>query len=291
MEKNNKNGRNEKNKFNFKKVRTFSAKEFDNILKLQNLILEKRKEIIDDKNKMEERILRHTAKHRDNLLINRINDYRIKKEEIEEIDKKNDDKADFNINKSINNNKNFNKKNYLKIKDIDTNLQWLTSLRDYQSIDNNNNKNNFNKRSNSTINLSLPIKNKFSSKKCCNSFDKKEIIFNLTGNLNPLYAQIIPKNYNYNEKIRDTLNIFPQNLKKNKIFYKKNNMYKGLNIQGKKLLNFEIELSKELEGKKKRIVNFPYLESDLKNKLFAQSFKYNKSNYLPKSVKNTFDLH
>ena len=111
-----------------KKMRTFSAKEFDNILNLQNLILEKRKEVIKDKNKIEEKILRHTAKHRDKLLINQINDYRIKKEEIEEIDKNNEESN--NYDNYLNSHNFIKKRNYLKSKDIDANLRWLTSLRD-----------------------------------------------------------------------------------------------------------------------------------------------------------------
>ena len=99
-------------------------------------------------------------------------------------------------------------------------------------------------------------------------------------------------NHKFNERIRDTLNDVPQNLKRKTLDNKmnKNNMYKGLNIKGKKLLNFEIELSKKLEGKKKRIIQFPYLENDLKNQLFAESLPFNK-NDIPQSVKNTLELH
>ena len=274
-----------------KKTRTFSAKEFDNILNLQNLILEKRKEVIKDKNKIEEKILRHTAKHRDKLLINQINDYRIKKEEIEEIDKNNEESN--NYDNYLNSHNFIKKRNYLKSKDIDANLRWLTSLRDYQ----NNVKSLNNIKSQSLIKLNKRINssNIFSSKedkKYFNSFDKKEIIFNLTGNLDPIYAQIVIDNHKFNERIRDTLNDVPQNLKRKTLDNKmnKNNMYKGLNIKGKKLLNFEIELSKKLEGKKKRIIQFPYLENDLKNQLFAESLPFNK-NDIPQSVKNTLELH
>ena len=274
-----------------KKMRTFSAKEFDNILNLQNLILEKRKEVIKDKNKIEEKILRHTAKHRDKLLINQINDYRIKKEEIEEIDKNNEESN--NYDNYLNSHNFIKKRNYLKSKDIDANLRWLTSLRDYQ----NNVKSLNNIKSQSLIKLNKRINssNIFSSKedkKYFNSFDKKEIIFNLTGNLDPIYAQIVLDNHKFNERIRDTLNDVPQNLKRKTLDNKmnKNNMYKGLNIKGKKLLNFEIELSKKLEGKKKRIIQFPYLENDLKNQLFAESLPFNK-NDIPQSVKNTLELH
>ena len=91
-EKENKTNKNKvKKNLKFSKIYNFSKKEFDGILNLQNLILNKRKERNIEASKIEERLLRHTAKHRGNLLLNQINDYRIKKEEIEELDNKNNE--------------------------------------------------------------------------------------------------------------------------------------------------------------------------------------------------------
>ena len=124
----------------------------------------------------------------------------------------------------------------------------------------------------------------------------------MCGNISPLFAQITPKTYKEKEKIRDTLNdlnlqkrnSISTNLKKQNLLIKNKksriNSYKGLYIKGKKLLNFEIEISKDLEGKKKKIIQFPYREDDISNKLFAKSFSFNNF-FMPKSIKNTFELH
>ena len=75
-------------KFNKSKNNNFMKKEFDGILNLQNLILRKRKKINKETEKIEKKIMGHTSKNRDDLLINQINDYRIKKEEIKKQMKK-----------------------------------------------------------------------------------------------------------------------------------------------------------------------------------------------------------
>ena len=216
-------------------------------------------------------MLSHTSKKKDNkLLINQINDYRIKKEKIEETE----------INNIIKKNPNY-KNN--KIKEVEKKLQWLLSLREYQ-----NESENKNNRCVSNINRNL-----FSYY----SFDKRDILYDLSGKMDPLYAQITPKIYKDKEKIRDTINDLKsqkinqidKNLNGNKAF-KKLDLYKGLNIKGSKLINFEIEISKELEGKKKKIIQYPYKEEEITNKLFAKSFSCNNF-YAPKSVKNTVELH
>ena len=257
--------------------------ECNNILNLQSLVLNKYKLRNIETKKMIDRLLRHTSKNRDKLLINQINDYRLKKEKIDEID----------INNIINENPNYKNKDF---KEVEKKLQWLSSLREYQ----NNIKNNHIKsRCFSSNNKDLA-----SSQNYNYSFDKRDIIFNLCGLKNPLYSQITPKMYKESEKIRDTLsssknpknlknkyfnisldNFFTNNNKKSKI-----NLYKGLNIKGKKLLNFEIELSKDLEGKKKKIVQYPYREEEITSKLFAKSYSVNNF-FVPKSVKNTIELH
>ena len=296
-EKENKSNKNKvKKNLKFSKICGFSKKEFDGILNLQNLILNKRKERNIETSKIEERLLRHTAKHRGNLLLNQINDYRIKKEEIEELDNKNNEE---NINnKTMNNNLYLTQEQ--KLRDLNKNMQWLTSLRDYDNNNFNNliikkQPNQLKKRCNSSNILNL--KNRYIS---FHSFDKRDIIFNLSNKFDSIYAQITPSNHKESEKIRDTFKdfkIFWRNSRKNKEKYKlennvlyKTNMYDGLNIKGKKLINFEIELSKELEGKKKRIVKIPYLENEIKSKIFVESNSVNKID-IPQTVKNTVELH
>ena len=67
-------------------------------------------------------------------------------------------------------------------------------------------------------------------------------------------------------------------------------MFSGLNIQGKKLIDFEIELSKDLEGKKKRLVQIPYSDNEIKTRIFANSIINNNLD-IPMTVKNTLELH
>jgi len=265
-----------------------SEHEVNNILNLQSTVLSNFKLRNMEENKMIDRLLKHTSKKKEKLLMNQINDYRLKKEKIDELDKK----------------KIMSSPNSRNLKEVNKKLQWCTSLREYQ------NKLEVNKEKDrkhpftSKYGFSSPNKNFY-------SFDKRDIVFDLSGNIKPLFAQITPKIYKENEKIRDTLNdlkiqkkigkennINGPNKNKNSISRNKSilynkaykNLYKGLNIKGKKLINFEIELSKDLEGKKKRIVQFPYKEEEITNKIFAKSYSVNNF-YIPKSLKNTVELH
>ena len=298
-QKNEENKNKNKKNLKFSKIVHFTKKEFDGILNLQNLILDRRNERNIEISKMEERLLRHTTKNRDKLLINQINNYRIKKEEIDELDNQNNEN-ELNNKTTINN---FNKTGINKIKDLDVNLQWQTCLRDYQNdiMKKNKPSNLLKKRCNSSNTLNL--KNRYIS---FHSFEKRDVKYNLKGNLNPLYAQITPSNYikkEKSEKIRDSfneINLFSRNFKRNrernqlekKVFYN-TNIFDGLNIRGKKLINFEIELSKELEGKRKRLVKFPHLDNEIKSKIFAESSNIIIGNKvdIPTTVKNTVELH
>ena len=288
----------------FNKINDISKKEFNGILNLQNLILNKRKERNIETSKIEQRIQMHTAKHRDKLLINKISDYRIKKEEIDELENNNLE-PDIK-NKTSNNILTKTKNKKLKLKESNAFMDWLVSLRDYDT----NNKNN---KNNSSINI-LKTNQLNEMKKRCNSgnilnlknkssfysFDKKEVLYNPGLKLNSIYARIIPNKYKQKEKIRDTLKDFKnisrnflRNKQRNKLennILHKTNIYEGLNVKGKSLLNFEIEISKDLEGKRKRIVKFPYLENETEEKTFFESFNINK-NDIPQTVKNASELH
>ena len=281
-------------KFNKIKNNNFMKREFDGILNLQNLILNKRKEINRETEKIEKKIIKHTEKPRDNLLINQINDYRVKKEEIDEINKINDDKNIIKINnKTIKNNLSITRN--IQLKDSDKNLLWLTSLRDYQNNIVTKKQNNFIKRCNSSNKLK-----KKSKTYSFLSFDKRDVKYNLNENFYNVYPQIIPLTNKENETIRDTLSEFnffsrnknsEKNKNENNEFNKTNiRIFSGLNVRGKKLIDFEIELSKNLEGKKKRLVQFPYLDNEIKSKTFFQS-DYNNNLDLPQTVKNSIDLH
>jgi len=268
-----------KNKnFNYNNHKSLSEKDSNNIINLQSLALDKYQLRSNETKKMIDRLLKYTSKKEDNLLINQINNYRLKKEKIDEED----------INNIINNNPNF-KSN--KNKEVEKKLKWSTSLREYE--------NNIviNKRAKRTCPSPNNRKNILSKQKYLYSFDKRDKFFDLSGQFNPLFAQIVPKIYNEKEKIRDTLsnnkNDNNINLIVDNSFYnnkKISDLYKDLNIKGKKLINFEMELSKELDGKKKKIVQFPYKEDEIATKIFAKSYS-TKNFYAPKSIRNTFELH
>lgn len=195
--------------------------------------------------------------------------------------------------------------NYRDFKEVNKKLQWCTSLRDYQNKMEVNNEKSRLLSSTCKNGLLSPNKNFY-------SFNKRDIVFDLSGHIKPLFAQITDKTYKENEKIRDTLNVLKiqkktgnenninspinnrDSINRQKSFFNnkgiKRNLYKGLNIRGKKLIDFEIELSKDLEGKKKKIVQFPYKEEEITNKIFAKSYSVNNF-YIPKSLKNTVELH
>ena len=273
-----KNNKNIKTNLKFSKINNNIKNDINSILNLQNLILNKRKEENNEMDKIEKKILTHTAKHRDKLLINQINDYRVKKEEIEEINK--------------NCNKLFRVEND-RLNNIHKNLQWLTSLRNYENNIIIRKPNKLRKRC-----ISSEIFNNKNKARSFNSFDRRDVIFDLSGKSNSIYAQISPINNKENEKIRDTFNdfkSFSRNIIKNKEKKENNKMYKtnifkGLNIQGKKLIDFEIELSKDLEGKKKRLVQIPYSDNEIKARIFANSIINNNLD-IPMTIKNTLELH
>ena len=261
-----------KNKnFNYNNHKSLSEKDSNNIINLQSLALNKYQLRSNEIKKMIDRLLKHTSKKQDNLLINQINNYRLKKEKIDE---------EEDINKILNNNN--------KNKEVEKKLKWSTSLREYE--------NNIviNKRARRTCPSPNNSKNILSKQKYLYSFDKKDKFFDLSGQFNPLFAQIVPKINKEKEKIIDTLsNNNNINLIVDNSFYnnkKITDLYKDLNIKGKKLINFEMELSKELDGKKKKIVQFPYKEDEIATKIFAKSYSA-KNFYAPKSIRNTFELH
>ena len=68
------------------------------------------------------------------------------------------------------------------------------------------------------------------------------------------------------------------------------NKEENLIIKGKNLLDYEIKLSKELEGKKKYIIKTNNKEDDIKPLNFSKKYLDYRFN-VPKGVKNTLNLH
>ena len=267
-------------------------KDFYDILHLQSSILNNHRLRKIETKKIVNRILRYTSKEKDNnLLINQINDYRIKKEMIAE--------------KEL---KEMRKRNPDSKSPLEKKFMWLSSLREYQKGVDNKSQNidvNANKRKNQNQTISMATtSDQFFLKTNYYSFYRRDNVYEFEGN-DPLFARKADKNEE-NEKIRDTLGESINNLKlmKNRNKFLKSgvnnslynnrlnriNYFRWLNIKGKKLLEFEMELSKELEGKKKNIVIIPYNEEDIENKVFAKSYSVNNF-YAPKAVKNACELH
>ena len=68
------------------------------------------------------------------------------------------------------------------------------------------------------------------------------------------------------------------------------NVFHNLYVQGKNLLNHEIKISKELFGKKKKIINYAYGTDEISSILFAKSKTLNFIN-TPKAIINSIDIH
>lgn len=103
-----------------------SIKEVNNMINLQSLVLNKYKLRNIESKKIIDRLIKNTSKRKDKLLLNKINDYRLKKEKIDEEE----------TNNIINENPSFRNQN---IKEVQKKLKWLSSLREYRDNQKRNN--------------------------------------------------------------------------------------------------------------------------------------------------------
>ena len=276
-------------------------KEIKSRLNLQEKILNKYKFTNKENQKLINKILKHTSKNNnDILLMNQIDDYRYKMEKIDEDKRMNQD--------SIYNNT----------------IYWLSSLGNYSN--NKIKKGEEGKMTNNSNNSTFPSIYSYMRKTNNNS---KEAIYDnyinnfqysfgsnstlycdLESSIPPLYAFILSDNLKNNEKIRNTHidnNYYLNNknnsfinykLKKNisvpslnnQFNIKEKNNIKDLNVEGKRLIDLEIEMSKNLEGKKKRLIKANYNDDETDTKTFAYSTVSDIFNF-PKAVKNALELH
>ena len=149
-------------------------------------------------------------------------------------------------------------------KNLQYQIKWVTNLRRYnnQIIS----KNNFNKKQNLTY-------------------------WDALSDISPLYPNLLLDYQNYKEKIRGDECYEDKKCDKHLIKNKTSiNFYKGLDIKGKKLIDSEIELSKELEGKKKILIKSVYKKEETSSKIFAKSNSCHKFDF-PKTVYNTMNVH
>ena len=283
----------EKNKdINFKTIsKTTIDKEMNARLYLQEKILNKLKEENKENQKLTEKIKKHISKDNNNLLMNQVDKYRVK---IEKIDEENKINNDYNYYKTI---------------------QWMSSLRNYTK--------NIVKNKNILKNATLPAIYKNSNKSKDDIYNNylnnlqysfgnnSNLICDIDSSISPLHAFILSDNLKNNEKITNThiddnynfnnnsisndnstklIKNFSVPSLKNKKFLYQNSVGKDLNIEGIKLLDYEIEMSRKMYGKRKKIINPVYKDKDVEPKIFAKSYFLNNYNF-PKTIRNTISLH
>ena len=281
-----KKSRNEKNYFSKSTINfnTSLRNEINNRIDLQGKILENYKKNERKGSYIINRIKKITNKDNKDLLIKQVDKYRFKIEQI--------------------NNSSLRKKNYENYNRV---IQWLSSLRKY---DNNTNKKNISKKNeeveqeislnnnnnieNNDLNNNTNINfNNTNFYKTISSSNKEQILDNyinkfhysfgnnsslysdIESNITPLYALILPQD----NKNKETI--------KNSSTYEESTLPL---IIGKNLLDYEIGLSKYLEGKKKIIIKNKYNEDDIKP-LILSNTKGMERFHIPRAVTNAFDLH
>ena len=233
------------------------TKEINDRINLQEKIMSDFEIYKKNSNSLIKRLKKYTKKEKNNLLINQLDNYRYKLQKIN------------NISKKLKNYGHFSNK-----------IQWLSSLRTYNKNQNKNNTlekigenelhtytNNTNKNFNNTSILDNYI-NKYHY-----SFGYNSTLYSdIESKISPLCALILPENQkNINKEIIKKKNVLPC-------------------IKGKNLLEQEIEISKQLEGKRKLLLKNSYTEDDIKPILLANSKSVEKFK-IPKVITNTFDLH
>ena len=279
------------------------GKIIDSRLNLQEKILNKFQNRNKQSQNIIDKIIKNTTKNsNDILLMNQLDDYRVKMEKIDEEHKL---KKENNYNKA---------------------LFWLSSLRNYpknndeDKISNNYSSNNNNINNDTSFPIIYKNKRKMNQQKedildnYMNKFhysfgSNSNLYCDIESNISPLYAFILSDTLKSNEKIRNShindyynSKILPkENLKKLKknssVSYLKKNFnmnnsqefIKNLNIEGKRLIDCEMEISKKLEGRK-RLIKLNYNDDETDTKYLVKSYIYDKYHF-PKVVNNAFELH
>ena len=230
------------------------SNEIKNRLFLQEKILNEFKTYNINNNNIIKRLKKLTKKNKENLLINQIDNYPEKINKISEKIKPGE--------------------NHLKA------IEWFSSLRQY----NNNIKNmSSEKKDEQMLTYSNDTKKEQIFENYINklhySFGKNSSLYSdIQSRIRPLCALIIPRNLKNKETTK--ISYFHENNKKNTLPI----------VVGKSLLDYEIELSKDLEGKKKIFVKKSYPEEDIKPLTFAKS-NNRETIKIPKAVTNTLYLH
>ena len=228
--------------------------EINNRINLQGKILSYFETYKSNSISLIKRLKKYSKKEDKNLLMNQIDNYRYKLQKIN------------NISKKLKNYEHYSNK-----------IQWLSSLRNY----NNKKKNNTIEKANENTlyTYTTNTNNNFNNTTILDNYinryhysfgNNTTLYSDIESNISPLYALILP-----------------QNQKNNEIIKKKNTLPI---IKGKNLLNYEIEISKQLEGKKKILLKNSYGEDDIKPMILANSKSVEKFK-IPRAITNTFNLH
>ena len=135
-------------------------------------------------------------------------------------------------------------------------------------------------------NLRKNIRTKKEERKCI-SPSQKEIIYSNKDffpnetNFKKIFYNKIPKiKINNINEARKRVNFSETNL----------NSFRSLYIQGKNLLNQEIKLSKDLAGKKKKLIQYTFIPKEISSMLLAKS-KSKDSVTTPRAIINSMKIH
>ena len=258
LKKSMKKSRNIKNYFSSSSMNfnTSLKNEINNRICLQEKILKDFKRNEKSENNLVNRLIKLTKKNDKDLLINQVDNYRNK---IEKIDK--------------------NSKKYISNDNYKMVIQWLSSLRKYGK-DNKNNNNEKKEIDNNNINKTLKINkeeilNNYINKLSYSFGNDTKLYSDIESNIYPLCGLIVPSDDKNKERI------------KNFYFNEKGN---SPIIIGKNLLNYEIGLTKYLEGKRKLIIRKTYHDDDIKPLIFSETKRMDKLS-IPRSINNAFEVH
>jgi hypothetical protein len=95
--------------------------------------------------------------------------------------------------------------------------------------------------------------------------------------------------YSYHKLKSDSVDNADNRKNNNKNESSNSNLYNSLFIKGKSLLEHEIKISKELLGKKKKIIYYAYNPEEISSVLFSKSKYLN--NTTPKAIINSIEIH
>ena len=136
-------------------------------------------------------------------------------------------------------------------------------------------------------NLRKNVVTKNEERKCISPLQKEIIYYNKDFFPNELNCDVKKNLFNKIYKIK----LNKDDSKNNRILSETNlNSFRSLYIQGKNLLNHEIKLSKDLVGKKKKLIQYTFIPKEISSMLLAKS-KSKDSVMTPKAIINTMNIH